>query len=153
MLSYICRRSACHGTFATSRSNSRSAPVSQPGSTSIQAPRVRAVRCAADSGRRPTSSSPRGLSSNRHGCNATDIRRAYTTDSNVRANPPGSPDVAGDEVGVVPVLLGEQAVPVGLAAADAGDLAEVLEPLNPRRDHDQGVRGVVRVGAEGVVAP
>lgn len=65
---------------------------------------------------------------------------------------PSSPDRAGDEVGVVALLLDEQAAAAGLAPADPGDLPEVLEPFDARSDHDQGVRGAVLVSAEGVVA-
>lgn len=62
-----------------------------------------------------------------------------------------SPDGAGDEVGVVAVLFGEQAVAAGFAPADSGYVAKVVEPLYAGGDHNQGVGGAGRGGTEGVV--
>ena len=46
--SYICRRSAYHGTSRTSRANRSSAPRTQPGLTSAQAPRSSRCRSTAE---------------------------------------------------------------------------------------------------------
>jgi hypothetical protein len=42
-------------------------------------------------------------------------------------------------MGVVTVLIGEQAVAVGFAPPGPGDLPKVVEPFDARGDHDQGV--------------
>src|SRR6478735_6400264 len=53
MRSYIGRRSARHGTSATRRASTSSAPTTKLRSTSTHAPRVRVVRSAPSSGRTP----------------------------------------------------------------------------------------------------